>query len=257
MARGLRERVAAEGARALFSGERLPGRAALPRWLAPLPRQLENLGLRLAPLVVVINVLGTAFGFWYYRFQFSAEPVAAWPVVPDSPVATLFIALALYAWWRGTPNEYLTALAFFGNWKLGLWTPFVLLYFNDAFMAANPLPLYLFLVVSHLAMVVQAFVLHRISEFPVRAIAVAVAWYGFNDVVDYFVPIVGGPHHTSLPGQAVENGLLTHVPAIHTPAATVAVVLTLTATFLALSTRIKLLEVGAIDRLDPRQDRDG
>ncbi len=253
MARGLRERVATDGFGALLSDEGLPERASLPRWLAPLPARLENLGLQLAPLVVVINLLGTAFGFWYYRYQFSYEPLVAWPIVPDSPVATLFVALALWAWWRGTPNDYLTALAFFGNWKLGLWTPFVLVYFSDAFVAVNPLPLYLFLVFSHLAMVVQAFVLHRISDFPVRAVALAVAWYGFNDLVDYFAPIVGTPHHTSLPGQAVENGFLQHVPAIHTPAAAAAVLLTLTATFLALATRVRLLELGAVNRNDPRR----
>ncbi|MFW5918071.1 MAG: DUF1405 domain-containing protein [Haloferacaceae archaeon] len=247
MARGLRERLESEGLTGLVSGDGLPERAPLPRWLAPLPAWLENVGLRLAPLVVVTNLLGTAFGFWYYRYQFGNEPVIAWPVVPDSPMATLFIALALWTWWRGTPNEYLNALAFFGNWKLGLWTPFVLVYFRDAFVAVNPLPLYLFLVFSHLAMVVQAFVLHRISAFPVRAVALAVAWYGFNDLVDYFVPIVGTPHHTSIPGQYVENGLLQHVPEIHTPAAAAAVVLTLTATVLALSTRIRLLESGAIE----------
>lgn len=255
MARGLRERVATDGFGALLSDEGLPERASLPKWLAPLPARLENLGLQLAPLVVVINLLGTAFGFWYYRYQFSYEPMVAWPVVPDSPVATLFIALALWAWWRGTPNDYLTALAFFGNWKLGLWTPFVLVYFSDAFVAVNPLPLYLFLVFSHLAMVVQAFVLHRISDFPIRAVALAVAWYGFNDLVDYFAPIVGTPHHTSLPGQVVENGLLQHVPEIHTPAAAAAILLTLTATFLVLATRVRLLELGSVTRNDPRRER--
>ncbi|MFB6097104.1 MAG: DUF1405 domain-containing protein [Haloferacaceae archaeon] len=230
----------------LFSGEGLPERDPLPRWLAPLPEPLENLGLNLAVVVAAINLAGTAFGFWYYRGQFGFEPLAMWPLVPDSPLATLFVALALLAWWRGRPSEHLNALAFFGNLKLGLWTPFVLLYFHEGFVAANPLPLYLFLVCSHLAMVVQAFVLHRISGFPVRAVAVAVVWYGLNDLVDYFVPIVGTPHHTWIVGQTVENGLIQHVPAIHQPAAAVAVLLTLAATFLALSTRIRKLERGAL-----------
>lgn len=234
------------GLAGLFSGDRLPSRASLPQWLAPVPEQLENLGLNLAPVVALINLVGTAFGFWYYRGQFGFEPVAMWPLVPDSPLATLFVALAFLAWWRGHPSEYLTTLAFFGNWKLGLWTPFVLLYFREGFMAANPLPMYLFLVCSHLAMVVQAFVLHRISDFPVRAVALAVAWYGLNDLVDYFVPVVGTPHHTWLVGQPIRDGLIQHVPVIHQPAAAVAVSLTLTATFLALATRVKKLEVGAI-----------
>ena len=216
---------------------------------------MENFGLNIAWLVVVINLVGTAFGFWYYGFQplplsgplitgqFAAEPALLWPLVPDSPVATLFIALAFGAWALGRGNEYLSALAFFGCWKLGLWTPYVLLTFSDAFRAVNPLPMYLFLLFSHLAMVVQAFVLYRIADFPVRAVAVAVLWYGLNDVVDYFVPLLGTPHHTFIPGQLIgAEGFYTHPAGIHGLAAAGAVVLTLTATFLTLATRVKKLE---------------
>jgi uncharacterized membrane protein YpjA len=225
----------------LFAGDGLPASADLPRWLAPLPRKVENLGLNLVPLVVVTNLVGTVFGFWYYRFQFSIEPVVMWPFVPDSPVATLFIACAFGAWYLGRPNEYLNALAFFGCLKLGAWTPYVLLAFIDDFSYLHP-AMYNFLFWSHLAMVVEAFVIHRFSGFPVRAVLVAVLWYGFNDLVDYFVPLVGGPHHTLIPAEPVVDGVVQHVSPAHELAAAGAVVLTLVATFLALSTRVKLLE---------------
>lgn len=246
----------------LLPRSRLPDRDALPRWLAPVPRAVEDLGLQAVWLVVAINLVGTAFGFWYYGFhplplsdplivdQLAAEPALMWPLVPDSPVATLFIALAFGAWALNRNSEYLNALAFFGCWKLGLWTPYVLLVFAEGFRAVNPLPMYLFLLFSHLAMVLQAFVLHRISDFPIRAVAVAVLWYGLNDLVDYFVPVVGTPHHTLIPGQIVgADGFLTHPSEIHLLAAAGAVVLTLTATLLTLSTRVKKLELFAeLDR---------
>jgi len=225
----------------LFDGDGLPAPTDLPRWLAPLPRQVENLGLNLVPLVVVTNLLGTAFGFWYYRFQFSLEPVVMWPFVPDSPVATLFIACAFGAWYLGRPNEYLNALAFFGCLKLGAWTPYVLLVFAEDFSYLHP-AMYNFLFWSHLAMVVEAFVIHRFSGFPVRAVLVAVVWYGFNDLVDYFVPLVGTPHHTLIPAEPIVDQAVQHVSPAHELAAAGAVVLTLAATFLALSTRIKKLE---------------
>jgi uncharacterized membrane protein YpjA len=228
--------------RALVDGDGLPEADPLPRWLAPLPRAVENLGLSLAWVVVATNLVGTAFGFWYYRFQFAAEPVAAWPLVPDSPVATLFIALSLGLWKLGRSNEVVNALAFFGCWKLGLWTPFVLVAFADGFLATTPVPMYAFLLGSHLMMVVEAFLIHRYSDFPVGAVAVAVGWYGLNDLVDYFVPLVGTPHHTLLPGQRIVDGSITHISPNHEIAAAGAVVLTLTATFLALSTRVKTVE---------------
>lgn len=239
----------------LLPRSRLPDRDALPRWLAPLPRAVEDFGLRAVWLVVLTNLVGTAFGFWYYGFhpvplsdplitgQFAMEPAVLWPLIPDSPVATLFIGLALGAWALDRSNEYLNALAFFGCWKLGFWTPFVLTVFSENFLATTPLPMYLFLFCSHLAMVVQAFVLHRISDFPVKAVGVALLWYGLNDLVDYFVPLVGTPHHTLIPGQTLgADGFLSHPIEIHGLAAAGAVTLTLTATFLTLATRIEKLE---------------
>ena len=225
----------------------LPPRESLPRYVAPLPRRLENFGLHVAWLVVAANLAGTAFGFWYYRFQFAATPVAAWPVVPDSPVATLFIGLSLAAWrlerdfdvalggWTGA----LHALAFFGCIKLGGWTPYVQVFLNGPEGIAAWL--YYFLILSHLAMVAEAFLIHRYFDFPVWAVAVAAVWYGFNDLVDYFVPVVGGPYHTYLRAEFVTGGV-DHALAAHDLAAAAAVVLTLVATFLALATRVKKLE---------------
>ncbi|UVE50615.1 DUF1405 domain-containing protein [Haloferax larsenii] len=239
--------------RRLFGDDDLPPNTNLPWWLAPLPKWLENFGLNVAWLVVAINLVGTAFGFWYYgihpfsdpvvQLQFATEPLVMWPFVPDSPVATLFIALSLALWKLGRSNEYVNALAFFGCWKLGLWTPFVLAAFADSFLAVTWFPMYLFLFFSHLAMVVQAFLIQRYSAFPIRAVAVAVAWYGFNDLVDYFVPLVGDPHHTALP---VADSAAAYGTTVLQVAAAGAVFLTLFATFLALATRVKKLELGGL-----------
>ncbi|WP_134671310.1 DUF1405 domain-containing protein [Halorussus marinus] len=218
----------------------LPSREDLPRYVAPLPGRLEEFALRYAWVIVAINLVGTAFGFWYYQGQFSFEPVVMWPFVPDSPVATLFIAGSLALWKLGRSREWLDALAFFGCIKLGLWTPYVLLAFNAEFSYLH-WAMYNFLFWSHLGMVAEAFVLHRYADFSVRAVAVAVAWYGFNDLVDYFVPIVGEPHHTTVPAEWV-GSTYDHALAAHDVAAAGAVALTLGATFLALSTRVKKLE---------------
>jgi uncharacterized membrane protein YpjA len=218
----------------------LPDRDSLPRYLAPLPRSVEELALRHAWVVVAVNLLGTAFGFWYYRFQFAATPVVVWPLVPDSPLATLFIALSLASWKLGHGREWLNALAFFGCIKLGLWTPFTLLAFESAFSSLW-WGMYNFLFWSHLAMVAQAFIVHRYSDFPVWAVGIAAAWYTFNDVVDYFVPIVGEPTHTFVPAEITATGISHTVPA-HDVAAAGAVVLTVFITFLALTIRVKTVE---------------
>jgi uncharacterized membrane protein YpjA len=108
----------------------------------------------------------------------------------------------------------------------------------------NSVLMYNFLFWSHLGMVAEAFLIHRYSNFPVGAVLVAVVWYGFNDVVDYFVPIVGTPHHTTLPGQEVLETVqgFSHPSPTHEVAAAGAVVITFAAIFLALATRAKKLE---------------
>ncbi|MFB6205254.1 MAG: DUF1405 domain-containing protein [Haloglomus sp.] len=226
----------------------LPDPDGLPRYVAPLPTWVENVALRLAWPIAVVNLVGTLFGFWYYagrpleaapplvEGQLGMSPLAAWPLVPDSPVATLFIGLSLVAWRLDWNADWLHALAFFGCIKLGLWTPYVQLALNGPGGIAAWL--YWFLILSHLAMAVEAFVIHRYASFSVPAVAVATVWYGFNDVVDYFWPILDGPHHTILRAEVV-GGEITHAIPAHDLAAGWAVALTIAAVFLALATRVE------------------
>ncbi|MFB6112022.1 MAG: DUF1405 domain-containing protein [Halobacteriaceae archaeon] len=226
----------------LLGAAGLPEPRGLPRYVAPLPTWLENLGLNLATPIAVINLAGTAFGFWYYRFQFAMTEPLAWPLVPDSPMATLFIAASLVAWRVDYEADWLHMLAFFGCLKLGLWTPFVQLVVNGGPGQIAPW-LYWFLIVSHLGMTAEGFLIHRYASFSIPAVTVALAWYWLNDVVDYLLPVAGDLHHTILRAERVPSGY-DHGLAAHDMAAAAAISLTLLATLLALSTRIAILRNG-------------
>ena len=227
----------------LFDGNELPPREPLPPYLAPLPVRVENLALNLAWVLVAVNLLGAIFGFYFYLLdtrQLLETPIFMWPWVPDSPLAALFAAGAFAAYARGSPREWLSALAFFGNLTLGLWTPAVMLIFHQWYALMDPL-MYAFLVVSHLAMAAQALVIHRFSEFPVGAVALAVAWYASDLVFDFFVPLGGRLHHTWVPMAHHDPG-----PFGTTALDTMAVVATLLlvlATVLALAIRIEKLKL--------------
>jgi len=229
----------------VFDAE-LPSSSGRPQYVAPLPTWLEDIALRLAWPIAIVNLVGTVFGFWYYagrplnveapllEGQLGAAPLPAWPVVPDSPMATLLIALSLIAWRLDLQANWLHVLAFFGCLKLGLWTPFVQLFVNGPEGIATWL--YVFLITSHLAMVLEAFVIHRYAEFTLSAIGVATVWYGFNDLVDYFWPVLDGPHHTVLRAEPYVDGAYDHAVLAHDLAAAAAVVLTVGAIVLALGT---------------------
>lgn len=167
------------------------------RLIAPLPRRVEDVCLRYAWLIVLINLLGTGFGFWYYRFQLAATPMSVWPWIPDSPIATLFMALSLALYKLGRQNEVINMLAFYGNIKLGVWTPYTLLLFRGEF--GHDPAMFQFLFWSHLLMVAQAFLIQRYATFAPWAIVLALVWYTIDLMLDYFIPIADGPHHTWIP----------------------------------------------------------
>lgn len=210
-----------------------PDPDGLSWWLAPLPVWIENIALRLAWPIVIINLGGTAFGLWYYyQLQFAAIPVYLWPVVGASPLATLFMAVSLASWRLDLDLQWLHALAFFGNVQFGLWTPYVQLFLEPPGL---PAWLYWFLIASHLLMFTQAFLIHRYATFSLGAIGVATAWYGLNLVTDYFVPIGGVYTHSRLRAEIVA-GAMDHSVAAHGYAAAAAVLLTILCVALALAT---------------------
>lgn len=236
---GLGERLDAAVARRVDTP--LPPSRGLGRHVAPLPTWLENLVLRLVWPVVLANLLGTAFGFYYYLPQLAETPVVAWPLVPVSPLATLYMGLSLAVWrlgFRGRLAQLLHVLAVIGCLKYGLWTVVVQLFIEDT--STIPFALWQFLVWSHAAMAVQAFVVQRYAEFPTWAIAVAVGWFTLNDLLDYFLAVAGGPHHTWL-NVLWDDGPVRSIAAYDHVAA-VAVFMLVLGTVLAFATRIAILE---------------
>lgn len=156
-----------------------------------------------AALIAAVNLVGIAYGFYYYREQFALTPPWLWWLVPDSPLAVLWAQLALAAYWlapRGPRWLWLDALAFIGNVQVGLWTCYVLLAYEPQFHTLDFLQgeggigLNSVLWVGHLAMAALALIFVKgLREARARwAVAVAAGYYLVNDVVDYFGPDFAG-----------------------------------------------------------------
>ena len=148
-------------------------------------------------LIVAVNLMGTAFGFYYYRFQFMETSPLLWIFVPDSPLATLAVAASIIFYLRNRRNSYLDFLAFFGNLKYGVWTVFVLLYMQQGFLSYQALPLYIFLLFSHALMALQAFLVLDYSKFSWKPFLAGFSWFMVNDLLDYSLGI-----HSTLPETA-------------------------------------------------------
>ncbi|MFB6241800.1 MAG: DUF1405 domain-containing protein [Candidatus Nanosalina sp.] len=173
---------------------------------------------------VLINLAGTAFGFYYYAEQLASTSLLMWIFIPDSPLSTLAAAAAFFLYIRGKQNYLIETFAFFGNLKYGVWTVFVLLYMQSGFLQYQPLPLYIFLIASHALMVLQAFVILDLSEISWKPLAAVLTWFLVNDAVDYTL----GTHST-----------LPHSVGFSSPVAWVAVATTLAAGAIVYSEKIK------------------
>ena len=173
-----------------------------------------------AALIALVDLVGIAYGFYYYREQFGLTPPWLWWLVPDSPLAVLWAQLALAAYWllpRGPRWLWLDALAFIGNVQVGLWTCYVLLAYEphfgtlDFLQGEGPIGLNSVLWVGHLGMAALALIfvkgLREALNAPAGAlgaagprpaararwaVAFAAGYYLLNDVVDYFGPDFAG-----------------------------------------------------------------
>lgn len=184
-----------------------------------------------ALLIAVVNLVGIAYGFYYYRDQFALTPVWYWPFVPDSPLAVLWAQLALGAyWWRrrrgagegGAGSAALDSLAVVGNIQVGLWTVYVLLVYSEAF-GTYTLNLNTILLAAHGAMALLALIFlhaqrqrHRLRPKAAWVgVGIAAAYYLVNDALDYFGPdFLGdgcGLRPMTVPCEPALEGLLTFV----------------------------------------------
>jgi len=192
----------------------LPPERDRPLALSLIPSWLENIAFHLVWVLVAVNLAGTAFGFYYYIPQLEETPVLMWPIVPVSPLATMYIGLSLAAWrlgYKGRLAQVLHVLAFIGCLKYGLWTFVVQSFIEES--ATIELWLWQFLIWSHLGMAIEAFLVTRYATFSLSAVSVGIGWYVFNDLLDYFVPILDGPHHTWLNVLLVDGEQATPSPA--------------------------------------------
>lgn len=87
---------------------------------------------RLFISLLVVTLIGSAFGYYYYQYQFSTTPPYLWLFVPDCPLFTTFFAIVLIGQLMGKESPLFNAFTFAGLLKYGIWTVFVLLlYWND------------------------------------------------------------------------------------------------------------------------------
>ncbi|MBB6452220.1 putative membrane protein YpjA [Salirhabdus euzebyi] len=147
---------------------------------------------RVLLLLFVINVLGTIYGYYWYRSQLSVTPAKFLIFVPDSPTASLFFVFVLLAFILNKNIPYIEALAFVTLVKYGVWAVVMNLLTYKVTGTLDPIAF--MLIVSHGAMAVQAILYSPFYRIKWWHLTIAAIWTLHNDVIDYvfeMMPVYG------------------------------------------------------------------
>lgn len=136
--------------------------------------------------ILVAEVLGSIYGYYWYKEQLSITPWYLWLFTWDCPFYATLFSFWLFSYlknYRLHRSALFTAITFTGLIKYGLWTVVIV---QDSYLLGSPVTLdRLGLQISHFIMLIQGFLL--INTVRVRHIIIVWAWMLLNDFMDYFV----------------------------------------------------------------------
>lgn len=143
-------------------------------------------------ILFIVNLLGTIYGYMWYKTQLLQTPAIFLAFVPDSPTASLFFTIFLLYFIFGKNVPYIEALALTSLFKYGIWAVImnILTYFTDGSLHWQAY----MLIFSHAGMAIQGLLYAPLYQIRLRHLAVASIWILHNDIIDYvygMMPIYG------------------------------------------------------------------
>ncbi|KAA9026112.1 DUF1405 domain-containing protein [Niallia endozanthoxylica] len=148
------------------------------KWIYPILRDRNFLWL-----LLVVNILGTVYGYYWYGWQLADTPAKFLLFVPDSPTASLFFVFVLIAFLMGKNWPLFEALAVVTLLKYGIWA--VVMNFLVYFAGGELNFTAWMLILSHAGMAVQGLLYAPYYRIKTWHLIVTGIWTLHNDVIDY------------------------------------------------------------------------
>lgn len=133
--------------------------------------------------LIIIDVLGSIYGYYWYRHQLAATPFKWWLFIPDSPLSTTLTAIALILILLNKRYSLFEWIAFTAIIKYGIWAVVIISHFGLTGGYIEPEIWMLWL--SHLGMAAQGFIFLRHVRVTAWEIGLGALWMLFNDFLDY------------------------------------------------------------------------
>lgn len=155
--------------------------------------------------LLIINILGTIYGYIWYGWQLSKTPWQFLIFVPDSPTASLFFVFVLLAFLFRRNWPLMEALAIITLFKYGVWAVVmnILLYFVDGYLSFASMMLSF----SHGAMAIQGLLYSPYYRIKLWHLIIAAIWTLHNDIIDYVFGMM--PWYHSLDDYTAQIGYFT------------------------------------------------
>ncbi|WP_221565178.1 DUF1405 domain-containing protein [Alkalihalobacillus sp. TS-13] len=134
-------------------------------------------------MLLIINILGTIYGYIWYAEQLKMTPWYFLPFVPDSPTASLFFVFVLIAFLLGRNWPLIEALAAITLFKYGIWA--VAMNFVGGYVSGSLTWVNFMLIFSHLGMAIEGLLYSPFYKIKRWHIYVAAVWVIHNEMIDY------------------------------------------------------------------------
>ncbi|MGE7215657.1 DUF1405 domain-containing protein [Priestia koreensis] len=138
---------------------------------------------RMLILLLIVNTLGTIYGYIWYGGQLAITPAKFIPFVPDSPTATLFFVFVLIGFLMNKNFGLMEALASVTLFKYGIWAVVMNLLVYKVTGEMNIIML--MLMTSHFAMAVQGILYTPFYRIKPIHLSIAAVWAVHNEIIDY------------------------------------------------------------------------
>jgi len=140
-------------------------------------------------LLVLANLIGFFVGMYNYSPQLSRTDCLFWLFVIDCPLYVVLFAFLVVLKRIGEKADLLSFVVSVGLILYGAWTLFAMLWWGEYYFVPQMLAWNLIDFVVHILMIAEGFVLLS-NKVKWEYVAVALAWFLFNDWIDYFGPNV-------------------------------------------------------------------
>lgn len=150
------------------------------------PRMNWKFILTYKPFLIIlflINLFGTIYGYYWYKYQLEITPPIFIPFVPDSPTASLFFTIFLLFFMFGKHVPYIEALAITSLIKYGIWA--VVMNILTLIITGNLNWQGYMLIASHGAMAIQGVLYTPYYQIQLKHLAVAAIVLLHNEIIDY------------------------------------------------------------------------